>query len=195
MEEAQVPSAFGQRLLASKANEEATINPANSAEQRMEIQKEARTRIPMSVPRAKLSTPELPGFHSHWLNDYPGRILQAQAAGYDFVSQEEALITMPDLAGSLVGAGTDMGSRVSLVVGRNDDGSPLRAYLMKLPIELYKEDQAVAQEHVDNIHDAMQQGKLSVDGERADDARKKYSAGSIKAVRRASTYAPVGRPT
>lgn len=164
--QAEIPSTSPfATLRASQDTKQTAINPANSPEQKMEVAREARTRIPMSVPRAKLATPDLPGFHCHWINDYPGRILQAQAAGYEFVSQEEALVTMPDLAGSPLGAGTDLGSRVSVVVGRQEDSTPLRAYLMKLRSEWYKEDQDVAQGRVDQIHEAIERGKQQVDGD------------------------------
>ena len=178
---------FGTRvnaLLATEENKSEAINPANSAEQKMEVAREKRTRIPMSAPRAKLATPEIPGFHSHWLNDYAGRILQAQQAGYEFVSQEEALVTMPDLAGDAVGSGTDLGSRVSVVVGKNEDGTPLRAYLMKIRNEWYKEDQDAQQERVDKLHDAMRQGNQQVGG----DQTHRY----VKSMNMQSTYSRRG---
>jgi hypothetical protein len=187
--QAEVPptTAFsGFAVRASHEDKPTAINPANSQEQKMDAAREMRTRIPMSVPRAKLATPEIPGFHVHWLNDYPGRILQAQQAGYEFVSQEEALVTMPDLAGSPVGAGTDLGSRVSVVVGKNEDGTPLRAYLMKLRQEWYREDQAVAQQRVDQIHGAIEHGKQQ--GDAAGDNTHRY----VKSVSVKGTYSRRG---
>lgn len=175
-------SSFGVR--ASQETKPDAINPANSAEQKMQASREARTRIPMSVPRAKLATPELAGYHCHWINDYPGRILQAQQAGYEFVPSEEALVTMPDLAGSPLGAGTDLGSRVSVVVGKQEDNSPLRAYLMKLRSEWYKEDQAVSQDRVDQIHGAIERGNQQVDG----DTSNRY----VKSVSVKGTYSRRG---
>lgn len=184
MEQAE---SFGKRasaLIASEANKLNAINPANSAEQKMSEAVAQRKRIPMSVPRAKLSTPDIAGYHAHWMNDYPGRILQAQDAGYSFVEKEEAAITSNDLAGGSIGVGSDMGSRVSQVVGKNEDGSPLRAYLMKIPNEYYKEDQLASQAHVDNVHEAMKQGKQSVDG----DGSNRY----VKSMNMKSTYSRSG---
>jgi hypothetical protein len=181
------PPSFGARasaILESEANKSAAINPANSAEDKLAEAGEARSRIPMSVPRAKLATPELPGMHSHWINDYPGRIMQAQQAGYEFVSQEEALITMPDLAGSALGQGTDLGSRVSVVVGANADGSPLRAFLMKLRNEWFLADQASSAQRVDALDEAMRQGKQATGG----DDRHRY----VKSVSMKSTYSRKG---
>ena len=177
-------SPFSTRLVESEAGKAEAINPANSSEQKMEAAVEKRTRIPMSAPRAKLATPEIPGYHSHWLNDYTGRILQAQQGGYEFVSSGEALVTMPDLAGSPLGVGTDLGSRVSVVVGKNEDGSPLRAYLMKIRNEWFKEDQAASQQRVDAVHDGMRQGKNQTGG----DDTHKY----VKTVKMQSTYSRRG---
>lgn len=178
---------FGKRaqtLIASEESKAEAINPANSASQKLENARQSRSRIPMSVPRAKLHTPEIPGFHTHWLNDYPGRILQAMDAGYSFVDSDQAVITSNDLAGSPIGVGSDLGSRISVVVGKNEDGSPLRAYLMKIPNEYYKEDQTAAQDRVDQVHEAMRQGKQSVDG----DGSHRY----VKSVNMKSTYSRGG---
>lgn len=159
---------------------EASLNPSTSPADKIAADTDARTRIPMSIPRTKLTTPEIPGFHSHWINDHPGRIMQAMQAGYTFVSKEEALITMPDLGGSALGEGTDLGDRVSLVVGQQEGGSALRAYLMKLPNHLYREDQKAHDQRVDSLHDAMMTGAQDgPQGESHVDRAKRY-------VRRAS---------
>lgn len=180
-------ASFGKRALAlqeSEANKAEAINPSNSKEDKMAEAGEKRRRIPMSVPRAKLSTPEIAGYHSHWVNDYPGRITQAMDAGYTFVDREEALFTSGDLAGDPLGTGSDMGSRVSQVVGKNDDGSPLRAYLMKIPNEFYREDQQAIQDRVNAVDEAMRQGKQSVDG----DGSNRY----VKSMNMKSTYSRSG---
>ena len=57
---------------ADHKNVESTANPANSQVQTLDSQLGSRKRIPMSVPKAKLSVPEIPGFHLHWINDYAG---------------------------------------------------------------------------------------------------------------------------
>jgi hypothetical protein len=118
----------------------------------------------MSVPKAKLSVPEISGYHLHWINDYAGRIPQAHQGGYEFVTSEEAMVnsfslgTASDLTGN-----TDMGSRVSVVVGKNEDGSPLRAYLMKIRNEWFVEDQEVAQERVDAVDQQIKRGRVGAE--------------------------------
>ena len=94
-------------------------------------------------------------YHYHWINDTPGRILQAQNGDYEFVSPQEVGLNEQNF-GDLV-----RDSKVRVYAGVNDDGNPIFAYLMKIRIEWYKEDQAEMQEQVDRIDTAMRKGKLN----------------------------------
>jgi len=146
---------------------EGAVNPANSQTQEKSNQIGLRKRIPMSVPKAKLAVPDISGYHCHWINDYAGRIMQAHQGGYEFVSEDEAMInnfslgTASDLSGN-----TDMGSRVSVVVGKNEDGTALRAYLMKIRNEWFAEDQAVAQERVDAVDQQIKRGRVGSEADK-----------------------------
>lgn len=124
-----------------------------------EVKKQRETRVPLGVPRAKLGAPEIPGFHLHWLNDEPGRIPAAIDGGYEHVHEKE-------LKGEANSA--DLGEKVSRIVGRNEDGSPLKAYLMKIKLEWYQEDQKAKRKELDGIDKAIRQGKLN---EKPDDRR------------------------
>lgn len=151
-------AAFGARLEAAPHVEEKDNNPSISQQDRVDGQ--AFRRIPMSAPQAKLATPSIPGFHLHWLNDIPGRINQAIAAGYEFVEPDETFVNPRNPGSDSAASGSsDMGSRISVVVGSDDKGNEIRAYLMKIREEWYKEDQRAAQSRVDAIDDAMRQGK------------------------------------
>jgi hypothetical protein len=115
-------------------------NPANA----LEKASAGRGRIPMSVPRQKLQVPDLPGYHLHWMLGTAARLAQAQQAGYTFVGQDELDVTNFDLAGDAEDSGnTDLGTRVSVVAGGTSAESveAVRLYLMKLPLELWEEDQ------------------------------------------------------
>jgi len=184
--------AFGARatLIASQAGDESIVNPANSSADRVESSSAERRRIPMSVPRLRMSTPEIPGFHTHWLNDSRGRLQQALAAGYEFVTAEEAAVTSSDLAGDPIDTGSDLGSRISMPVGMDEYGRPLRAYLMKIREEWYKADQAAHHERVEAIHDSMERARMEVQGLAEDpkDRKLKYSNGNITTVKRQGTY-------
>lgn len=105
-----------------------------------------RTRIPMSLPVLKLSVPDIPGYHLHWMRGDPARIMQAQRAGYEFVEQDEVNVVNTGLADDAGSNGsTDLGTRVSLSAGGDVDaqGQPERLYLMKIKQEWWEEDQSV----------------------------------------------------
>lgn len=126
---------------------------------KLERQKQRETRVPLGVPRAKLGAPEIPGFHLHWLNDEPGRIPAAIEGGYEHVYESE-------LKGQA--NNQDLGEKVSRIVGRNEDGSSLRAYLMKIKLEWYEADQRTKRKELDAIDNAIRQGKMN---EQPDDKR------------------------
>lgn len=99
-----------------------------------------KTRVPMSLPRRHLEVPDLPGYHQHWF--LQSRVARALQAGYTFVDPEETDTNNFDLAGDAEASGSsDLGSRVSVpsAVGGDSDE---RLYLMKLPLELWEQDQA-----------------------------------------------------
>ena len=163
---------------------EAMSNPATGAELKKSDTIGSRKRIPMSVPKAKLSVPEIDGYHLHWINDYAGRIAQAHQGGYEFVNEEECMInnfslgTASDLSGN-----TDMGSRVSVVVGKNEDGTALRAYLMKIRNEWFAEDQEVAQERVNAVDQQIKRGHVGSeqDSSRSDTDNRYVKTSNFKA--------------
>ena len=93
------------------------------------------TRRPFGTWDQKLNYPSREGFHRHWFNDEPGRIIRAREAGYEQVHDEE-------------------GRPVCTVVGIGRGGQALVAYLMELPLQFYQEDMA-AQETV--VHDLLAQ--------------------------------------
>lgn len=87
-----------------------------------------RVRKPFGNMDQKMAYPDRPGYHRHWFNDVPGRLMRAEDAGYDLVMDPN-------------------GKPVSLVVGIGRGGTPLTAYLHEIPQEDYDEDMA-AQESV-----------------------------------------------
>ena len=102
-----------------------------------------RTRIPMSVPLARLAVQEIPGYHLHWFNGTADRISRALQAGYEYVEQEEVLMNSQSLGSDpAIDGNTDLGTRVSHIAGGVDDnGQPSRLYLMKLKEEWWQADQ------------------------------------------------------
>lgn len=96
-------------------------------------------RIPFGVPRTQLNlgAKKDPNYVYRWFNDVKDRIQQAQDAGYNFVEKSEisgagVRDVLPDNA--------ELGSRVCKLVGKDEFGSPINAYLMKIDKAIYEED-------------------------------------------------------
>jgi hypothetical protein len=102
----------------------------------------------------------IPDHHLHIFNDEPGRVEQALAVGYTFVTPDEVGGT----ATNVVSRNTDIGDKVRFLVGTDGKGEPLYAYLMKIPLEFYEEDQAALQSKIDAVDAAIRGGKLTGDG-------------------------------
>lgn len=82
----------------------------------------------------QLLAAQRPGFVRRWVNDEKGKLDRRQDQGYTFVGEGAA--NEPFEATS-----DDIGSRKSQRVGVTDDKQPLRAYLMEIPEDFYKQDQ------------------------------------------------------
>lgn len=120
---------------------------------------ERKKRVPLGVPRSKLTAPERPGYKRRWINDDgKGRLQHALNGGYTFVED-------PNLQVGQDGGGDKTDSRVSRIVGRGEGSKPLRAFLMEISSELYQADQASKQAALDEMDRAIRKGRLRSDGE------------------------------
>lgn len=98
-------------------------------------------RVPMAGNRDVLTVQgKDPNYHYHYFSDIDTRIQKALAAGYEFVDAKDV-----KLAVSAVDATSDMGSVAKKVVGNGTV-----AYLMRIPMEWYNEDQAAKQKDLDS---------------------------------------------
>lgn len=147
----------------AKQEREKMETKAEEVTETKSVRKEAdrptrETRVPFGAARTKLDVPyHIPGYHLHWVNDTPGRIAQAEASGYEFVAHDEVRLS----ARALGNTGTALGSNVSRLVGKQEDGiSPLYAYLMKIKQEWYDEDQKSMQSKVDATDQAIRGGNI-----------------------------------
>lgn len=117
-------------------------------------------RVPFGQASLRLSSTSIPGMHLHWVNDWhpqmTDRLNQAEAAGYEFVTQSEVQTAMM-LGGR---QSTDLGSRVSRIVGTRPDGVPITAYLMKIPEEWFREHQQPVWDRADKIDGAIRSGQF-----------------------------------
>lgn len=97
------------------------------------------TRRPFSSVELKLAYESREGYHRHWFNDTPGRISRALEAGYEHVKDRE-------------------GKNVSRLVGKDEGGNALNAYLLEIPEDWYKEDMAREQSAIDDKESAIKRG-------------------------------------
>lgn len=122
-------------------------------------ERQPRARIPFGVPRSKLAVlGEIPGFYLQWINDIGGRIEEAQAGGYEFVSKAEIHLA----PGSSVAPNSDLGDRVSMVVGTiKQTGASLRAYLMKIRSEYKDEDRKILSDRRELRMNSIKRGQAT----------------------------------
>lgn len=139
-----------------------------------------QTRVPFSVPVARLAVPEIPGYHLHWFNGTPERVQRAQQGGYVFVEEHEVHLNNRLLGGDTAESGnTDMGSRVSVVSGGEVDGTgqPARMYLMKIKEEWWQADQAALTaegSRLDNVRKSLLSGAVGSEKQSAEDRSQTY---------------------
>ena len=116
-------------------------------------------RVPLGVPHFKLTlvdyADQLEGYVPRWINDDGGRIQHAMKGGYEPIYQDHIKV------GDGEDLNTDMGSWVSQIVGKKENGEPLRAYAMKIRKEWYDEDQKAKQAPIDAIDEAIKGGNVA----------------------------------
>ena len=120
--------------------------------------KEARKeRIPFGNLRQKLNVPQIPGYRQYFFIDKGNRIADAQAAGYEFVTQQE----QPHVGdkGGVEPDQLDQGTKVTKFAGSNEHGKPQHYYLMKIKNEWYLEDKAEKARRIDAQEEAIKQPK------------------------------------
>ena len=115
-----------------------------------------KKRIPLGSYRSKLGVEQynIPKDKVvRWINDKAGRIHRSIEGGY-----EHWMSDIPTGEEPLREKG--VGGKVSAIVGSEDDGRPIRAYLMVIDKELYEEDQADKLAELDELDAAIQGGEI-----------------------------------
>ncbi len=88
-----------------------------------------------------MSMLDLEKYTYRWVNDTPARMfMMTKEDDWDIVHQD---------GGTVKADADDMGSAVSIVVGTAPDGSALKAYLCRKPIDFYREDQRIKADDLD----------------------------------------------
>ena len=103
-------------------------------------------RVPLGQIKAKLAREASKGMVGRFVNDTAGRVQAARKAGYEHV---------------MVTTGMDGEERQdSEIVGVQENGQPLIAFYMEIPLKFYREDQKAKQEQVDIVDDAIRHGNI-----------------------------------
>lgn len=114
---------------------------SHNVRDRVSPKEDRKERIPFGMPQRKFNCPENDGFHYRIFNDgwaaEPGRIQRAKLAGYEIVEGAEPI-----------------------PVGSNENGTAIKGILMRIPQELYDQDQKAKQKEVDKVDSAIKGGTL-----------------------------------
>lgn len=104
-----------------------------------------KERVPIGMPEKKWSCPLDDGYHYRVFNDNwmsrPANIQKAKAAGYEFVT-------------------SDNDKEKPQIVGTNDNGTPIKGFLMRIPKEIFDEDQSAKQKPVDAVDEQIRKGSF-----------------------------------
>lgn len=134
------------------------------ASQRKQRLKWGDPKLRMSVDSNTIERLKKEGKVPRWVNDDgKGRVQKLQQRGYDFVSDENVKV------GEGGQENTDLGTRVSRIVGTDKSGNPLRAYLMVQDSEYYAEDQSEKENVNMMVDDAIRGGKSPGSNETSSD--------------------------
>lgn len=142
-----------------------------------EFEMGTRKRVPMTLPKSRLSVPDIPGYHLYWFADRQGggRLIQAMNAGYEFVEQTEVLLQEFGLGNDVSqNRNDDLGSRISIIGGAGEGGAVERLYLMKQRQEWWEEDQKALEGRNQSIMDTIKRTGIKSDGEKPVDAQNRY---------------------
>lgn len=97
---------------------------------------------------------DIPGYHLFWENDDNAAVEQKLAIGFEFVRANEV-----GMENKVVPDG-DVTDRFSRFVGTKENGSPMRAYLLKCPDDIWAEIEAMGQEQADKWDGAIKDGAV-----------------------------------
>lgn len=146
------------------SNDAAATAVRSSPVVRRESQRKAASRERtknFGGPRMKMAVfGDIPGHHLYWENDDEGAIEQLLYEGFEFVHPDEVGMQSATMSKKAVVSDTDIANRVSRYVGTKADGSPLRAFLLKCPEELWKERESHRYEEADSRDAAIRAGRV-----------------------------------
>lgn len=130
-----------------------------------DVRQGRKARGPMGGSVQKLACTEIPGYHIRWVNDEPGRIQMFLNNDYEHVTLDDVQKHSLQVGHGAIGSNEALGNYVSSVVGRNDNGSEKRAYLMKIKEEWYSDDQKAKMKAIDDTEKQYKEGNVNIPDE------------------------------
>lgn len=123
--------------------------PETSTSRENKLKKE---RIPLYKQQALVYTDKEPGWHYRFVNDEPGRINKFLKAGWELVKG--------DVEDTYSGKGRKEASSQGSYIKRIVDPNHIYAdgYLMRIPLELWQEDQKFKDAQLDRIEEDLDAG-------------------------------------
>lgn len=106
-------------------------------------------RKPLTGLEQRLSAEVPDGLVGRWVNDTPGRLIRFIQAGWKFASRDEGVVREQDEAEGAI-------YEEHALTSERDES--VRAYLMLIPEELYREDQAAKQGVLDAQMERIKRG-------------------------------------
>ena len=113
-------------------------------------QRAAAKRVPFGGRRARLEVPpdcKDPGYHYAWFRDQGDNLYRVRAAAYEEVSFADA--------GRIPPKGSNANDPCIAHGGVGEAGVPYNMWLMRIPMEFYREDQAAHDKLADDIDKAV----------------------------------------
>jgi hypothetical protein len=112
----------------------------------------------LSLTKEKEQEMKFRGVVPRWINDRGDRLSDAQRGGYSFENDPSVGAAVGTAGTNDVGAKPGIDSRISRVVGTDESGKPIRAYLMTIPKEFFDEDQAAKADAITEKEKGMLRG-------------------------------------
>lgn len=147
----------------------ATVASAGPSREEIERIRATRQRLDGRVEKLKIYG-TIPGYHMHIFNEDGARLDEAQRSGYTFVKRGE----IQDVGRDVTSYNTDPGENVRFVVGKRDNGNPMYGYLMKIPEEIFQDDQNALEAYNAGVDGAIRRGGVGIKDEATTDAKQRY---------------------
>ena len=111
--------------------------------------------------RLKLSVPEMPGYYCRWCNDVMNNLHDlTHSDDYDYVTRAE----IGDDVGESGDGNTDLGSKVRVLVDKDDNG-PIYSYLMKKKLEFHEEDKSLKEDDRRSKEQSLRRGNDQIENQ------------------------------